>query len=204
MKKIIFLIVCFLSFIAHSQVEKPVKKGCWNFESSLGFATLELENEYKINTVVFDGTLTKEFIFNDKFSLITRLGVLRMNGDFINNAGLQTHIKNDYAILPVLVGYNDQISDTSLLYVKVGMYGAYLFKSESEIESLDVDKKSNRLGGNFGLQASLGLKQKLSDSLNINFGLVSKGDLFQIYKDSNQEYKIKEFYAFQFGLDFQL
>jgi hypothetical protein len=169
----------------------------------IGFATLTAEDVFKGNANIQGGTITKEFILNSKSSLITGVEMYRATADFTDTSGEQLYIRNQYVAVPVLYRMVYNRSAKISPYLDLGIYGAYLYKSELENEALNTDDDEKGLGFNFGIQANLGAKFVVSDDFSIFLGLHSRTDLIDSYKSSKQEFELTETYLFKLGLGFK-
>ncbi|MCF6350255.1 MAG: PorT family protein [Flavobacteriaceae bacterium] len=207
MKHNFYFILIFLSFnstFLFSQDETQVnQKGEWIFVNNIGFATLEAENTFKINVTAFEGLIAKELILNNKVSLIIGIEHLRIKGDF-NSADNQLFITNNYIAIPVTARLFLSREQKMTIFVDLGIYGSYLHKSRVEDITNNVSNTEKDLGTNFGFQANIGARYKISKKLSISFGIKSKTDVLNSSKSSVQEFKVTDFYAFQFGLGLTL
>lgn len=197
MKAICVSIFLFSCSIGYSQIENNKTLGVWNFNTAIGFSTLEVQNLLKTNATIFEGGLQKEFFVSNKFYLLAGVGLQKINFEYLNDSNLQIFSTNNFAILPVSLGYQEKVNNTSF-FVEGGVYGSYLYYSKNENIRTKFEDTKKGLGGNLGLQSTIGLKQKINDLFSFNLGILFKGDLLHFYNDS--DYKIKELYAVQIGL----
>jgi hypothetical protein len=200
--KIIHLFLLFIPFISYTQ---EVTEGSFDsngfieFNSSLGFSTITLKDNFKTNASIVEGVLSKEVLISKRFSIVPGIGILKINTDFIDIEGNQSHLTNDLIIIPFNLRYNTSTISDFMPYFEAGVYGSYLFKSVVEIERINKNDKENKLGGSIGLQATIGIQQIINEKFFFRLSFNTKGDIIQFNKNSKPNFKINELYALQLG-----
>jgi len=192
-----------MSFSQEDVASDDNQKGEWLVSNYIGFATLTAEDVFKGNANIQGGTIAKEFILNNRSSLIAGIEMYRATADFTDASGEQLYLRNQYVAVPVLYRMIYNRSAKISPYLDLGIYGAYLYKSDLENEALNTDDDEKGLGFNFGIQANLGAKFVVSDDFSIFLGLHSRADLIDSYKSSKQEFELTEVYLFKLGLGFK-
>jgi len=205
LKKIVIIGMFFLSISeTYSQTEgSNKKKREFIVSSSIGTSTLEAKNNFKINTNVNEGFIGYEFIVNNKISFISGLEILSVKGDF-NNAGNQLFLTNNYITIPVTTRLFLNREQKMAIFADLGIYGSYLSKSQIEDVASNVNNTEKSLGTSFGFHANIGARYIASEKLSISLGIKSKTDIINSFKNSVQEFKLTDFYAFQIGLGLKL
>lgn len=207
MKHLFFLLglICMaqMSFSQEDVTSVDNQKGEWLVSNYIGFATLTAEDVFKGNANIQGGIIAKEFILNQKSSLITGVELYRATANFTDASGEQLFLRNQYIAIPVLYRMIYNRSAKISPYLGLGIYGAYLYKSELENEVLNTDDDEKGLGFNFGIQLNLGVKFIISDDFSIALGLHSRSDLIDSYKSTKQEFELTEAYVFKLGLGFK-
>ncbi|MBA3987392.1 MAG: outer membrane beta-barrel protein [Flavobacteriales bacterium] len=202
-KALLLLSFCFpLCFFAQSTISIE-SNGKWLFSNYFGYATIELEDTFKSNSTVYGGFIGKEFKIKESFSIASGIEHLRINTDYITSIE-QLHTTFNFIQLPVQARLKYQPQNQTDLYFDIGIYGSYLYNSKVENILLNVEDNESDLGFNFGVKSSLGLIHNLNSNLYANLGISSQADLFQSYKNDNLKLKIKDLYAFHFGVGINL
>jgi hypothetical protein len=197
MKNKLFYFVLFITLNICSQ-ESLTTKGDYFANYFFGNATIESDNNYKVNANAVGGGLGKEFILSKQLSLIAAFEYLRIQYAIPVRASSSPLFQvNNFIKVPFLLRYGDEFTEKATIYAKTGMYIASLYKVKVESIALNSSRKENNAGYSFGMQLNLGFKYQLSDIYSFGFGLNSQADLFQSYKDSVPEIKIVELYSFQ-------
>lgn len=199
----LFIVFNFLLIVSQEETTNN-NKGELIVSSSIGTSTLEAKNTFKINANVSEGFIGYEFMVNNKVSLISGLEILRIKADFNNAAGNQLFLTNNYINIPVLARLFLNREQKMEIFVDLGIYGSYLYKSKVEDIANNIKDTENGLGTSFGFQANIGAKYKVNEKLSISFGIKSKSDIVNSFKSSVQEFKLTDFYAFQLGLGLKL
>jgi|GEM_PF-3351855 len=199
------LFILIYSNIYSQDVQNSTSNGDWIITADIGFATLEAKDNFKIATTIEGVFVGKEFLLNEKSSLIVGLGFENARADFYNASNQQVFIKNSYLNIPVSYRLFYDKPSRFALFADLGIYGSYLLKSKSEILLADFDESEKGLGFNFGVQGSFGAKYKFNnEKYNMSFGIKTKSDLINSYKSSVQEFMLKDTYMFQIGLGLSL
>lgn len=197
-KSILFIaLTLFIIDFSYSQEEMKGDTGYWFVSSYLGFLTLEQEDSFKTNATVVGGTVGKEFLLNDKFSIL--LGV-EMQNITANIPNSNFHLQNQSLQLPVFLSYRLYTYGKNALQFSAGVYSGYLFHSIVEEEALSIKNTEKGLGFHFGIGTFLGYKHYLNESLSFQLGLTSRGDFLQSYNEDYQKFKIKNLHAIQMGI----
>ena len=204
MKNNFFFFVLFITLNVFSQ-ESLATKGDYFANYFFGNATIESENNYKVNANAVGGVVGKDFILSKKLSLIAAFEYLRIQYaiPLTTNSSPLFQV-NNFIKVPVLLRYGHEFAEKSTIYAETGLYAASLYKVKVENIALNSSQKENNVGYSFGLQLNLGFKYQLSDIYSFGFGLNSQADLFQAYNDSVAEIKIVELYSFQLRIGAQL
>ena len=206
--KNLFLLLCFvlitqLSFSQEDVTSDDNQKGEWIGGFHFGFATLTAEDVFKGNANIQGATIAKEFILNNKSSIIAGIETYRATADFTDALGEQLFLTNQYIAVPVSYRMVYNRSAKISPYIDLGIYGSYLLKSELENEALNTDDDEKGLGFNFGIQANFGARFTVAEDFSIFLGLHSRTDLIDSYKSSRQEFELTEMYLFKFGFGFK-
>jgi len=197
MKNNFFFLVLFISMNVFSQ-ENPDSRGGYFGNFFFGTATIESENNYKVNADAVGGGVGKEFILSKQLSLIAAVAHLRIQHEIpvpINSSPLFQ--VNNFIKIPILLRYGHEFIENSTIYAETGIYVASLYKLKVENIALNSSKNENNVGFNSGLELNMGLRYQLSEVYSFEFGLNSQADLFQTYDDSVSKIKIVELYSFQ-------
>jgi hypothetical protein len=185
--------------------ENHDSKGDYFTSFYFGNATIESENNYKVNADVVGGGVGIEFILSKPLSLMVAVELLRIQHEIPATTGSNPLFQvNNFIKIPVLLRYGYQFVDKTMIYAETGIYAASLYKLKVENIALNSSQKENNVGYNFGLQLNLGFNYRLSDSTSFGFGINTQADLFQSYNGSVSETKIVELYSFQLRMSAKL
>ncbi|MGK0295532.1 MAG: hypothetical protein ACI884_001695 [Ulvibacter sp.] len=197
MKNNFFFFVLFITLNVFSQ-ESLATKGDYFANYFFGNATVESENNYKVNANAVGGGVGKDFVLSKQLSLIVAVEYLRIQYEIPVTANSSPLFQvNNFIKMPVLLRYGHEFVEKSTIYAETGIYAASLYKVKVENIALNSSQKENNVGFSFGLQLNLGIMYQLSDIYSFGFGLNTQADLFQAYNDSVSEIKIVELYSFQ-------
>jgi len=202
MKNLIIFISCLVISFSQAQDDDNYN-GEWLVTNQFGTATIEADNAFKINASVFEGFLGREFFINKKSSLITGLEFLRVKGDFSDIEGGQLFLNNNHINIPIRYRFYGSAENPLVMYGDFGVYGSYLYKSEIENISENIEIDETGLGFNFGVEVHIGLKYRF-EKYSFNIGFKYKSDFATSYKDSKQKIELNDFYTIQLGLAFNL
>lgn len=189
---------------AQENQNAAIQKGDWRVSLVAGFATLESDDVFKSTANVSGGTIGKEFVLNETFSMHTGLSNLRFRADATLSDGETYFFSLNVLQLPVAVQIQTNFSEKTTAFAQGGIYGSYLYCSRMENELQDVDHKESGLGFNFGLGFNTGVKHQLNEQFSLNLGLLLQSDLFESYAKDQASYKVTDLYAFQFGAGIKL
>ncbi|MBT0608859.1 outer membrane beta-barrel protein [Aequorivita echinoideorum] len=198
MKLYIFIFCGLITSIFYAQ-EQPSnldKNGEWFVNSYFGTVTIEAEDSFKVNGNVAGGTVGREFILNENFSLLTGIEHLRSWTDF-QNQNQQIFLKNNYIKIPINFKLGYLFSEKTSAFAEVGVYGGYLYTSKVEIISENFEDREKGLGFNFGLHAGVGIKHQLNEYFSMSLGFISQGDFATTFDDDTPEYKLSDLYAYR-------
>lgn len=185
--------------------ENHNSKGDYFTSFYFGNATIESENNYKVNADVVGGGVGKEFILSKPLSLMVAVELLRIQHEIPVTTGSNPLFQvNNFIKIPVLIRYSHEFKEKSTMYAETGIYAASLYKLKVENIALNSSQKENFVGYNFGLQLNFGVKFQLCDVYSIDFGLNTQADLFQAFNNSVGEIKIAELYGFRLGIGAKL
>lgn len=191
------------AFFAQEQSFSEEKSGEWFVDTYFGTVTLEAEDSFKVNGNVTGGTIGREFILNENFSLLSGLEHLRTRADF-QNQNQQVFLNNNYIRIPINLKYGYLFSEKTSVYVEGGIYGGYLYTSKFEIIAENFDDKERGLGFNFGLHAGVGIKHQLNEYFNMSLGFISQGDFATSFENDMPEYRLSDLYAFRLSAGIML
>ncbi len=196
----------FCSICCFSQTSNQINKNNWDwfFANSIGFTTIEAKNSFKVNATVYGGIIGKEFKLGRNSAIVTGVEILRIKADFNDSDNQQHYLNNNYINVPLTFQFSYLKEQKVSVYGGIGIYGSYLYKSVTENIVDDTDDTVKGVGANFGLQANIGSRFVLSDRFNFRLGIQSKTDILTYSDSSVQEFKLIDFYAFQFGIGFKL
>lgn len=202
MNKFLYTLIITIALSCNSYSQNEYSNSNLHINSSIGFATLEIENALKLNTI------SKEFfigidVFKIKEDMLIYSGLeyTDISGNYANS-GTDTFISNKYISLPIVLRYK-KIGDNNLdFFIDVGMYGSYLFNTKSE--TLAQFNSENGVGFNLGLLANIGASYRFDETWKFTVGLRSKADFLNNSKDDLPEYKIEDLYAINIGFNISL
>lgn len=199
MKKLVlsFVTIVLISLQSFGQNLKEKEKGFWFVNNYMGFAVLESEDSFKINTNVYGAVLGKEFMLSKRFDLLTGVDVQRMRGNIPNS---NFHLQSFTIKVPVSLSYNGTVSEKTSIQVQLGMYAGYLLKTTVEDPALDAGNIEKGLGFSFGAGTFIGFNHFVTENVGFQLGLISQGDLFHSFKEEYNTIKISDLHAVQFGI----
>jgi opacity protein-like surface antigen len=170
----------------------------------LGFAKINETGNAPLNGFVNGADALISMGISKKLSLSSGLSYFEFDGNrtvFGNSSSL----KNAYFQIPLRMNGDLDLStnnsNTVCLSYGFGIYGSTLL--QQRIETYDEKSSKNNLGWNLGFSSQLGLKFKLSDTVNVGIGYESQGDWFKM-KKNNIERKIDNMNAIYFRLGYKL
>lgn len=205
MKNLIIIAVLVNVFFCYSQDNENKREGAWIINNDIGFSNIEAKNLFKLNANIVQGFIGRDISLNKNVSIISGLEVLRLSADYSSSSNEQLFLKNTYINLPLSLRYSTLVDVNKLgVFIDFGIYGSYLMKSKIENMETNSSHSNKSLGFNFGIQTVFGFVYKFTKNAGLQLGIKSKSDLFESYKKGNTEFKLKDFYAFQLGLKFQL
>ncbi len=199
MKKALLILICiFFMHSSNAQIEYPQNqnKGEWIVTNYFGYVILEVENTYKTNATIYGGTFAKEFKLSESYSILAGVEHMRVRSD-IQLDGENAFISQNFLQVPVNIRMHVG-EDRTTLYLDLGLYGAYLYKSKVEIILEGFDETEKGLGFNFGLAGGFGVSHVVAQNLKFQFGIHTQKDVLQSYKDAKIE--ISELYALRLGV----
>ncbi|QRM89582.1 outer membrane beta-barrel protein [Lacinutrix sp. WUR7] len=206
MKGNIFIkvLLILISSVVYSQESMKSNKGEYLMHMDIGIATLEAENIFKTNAQVLEVFVGKEFLMNNTWAIITGIEHSKVKSDYSSLINEQLFLTNNYLSLPLYFQGEYKSTDKLTVYARVGFYASYLYYSKLENINLNQNSSNKNLGLNYGAQIGLGINYKIAEDLGVLFGVKSKSDMFNNYRDSKQEFKLTNFYALEFGLIFNV
>ncbi|MDX1463630.1 MAG: hypothetical protein R3359_11275 [Marinirhabdus sp.] len=204
--KLSIAIFLFIPWVSSAQTDDTTnqEKGAFFVRSFFGIGTLEAEDVFKVNANVSGGTIGKEFILSDLFSISVAIESLRARADYATAASGTNFLSNNYLQFPVKATIREQIGDQLSLTVSVGSLVSYLYASRVENVLLNLDEKETGLGTNFAVGADIFMKYYLNDAISFMLGLRTQADTFSISDGGSQEFSLTDVYAFELGVGFVL
>lgn len=204
--KVITVLLFSLSLfsLAQENHSTTIPKGDWTVSLFAGFATIESDDVFKSTATVSGGTIGKEFVLNETFTMHTGLSNFRFRADAPLSDEEIYFFRLNVLQLPVDIRIQTNFSEKTTAFAQGGIYGSYLYCSRIENEMQDVDHKESGLGFNFGLGFNTGVKHQLNEQFSLNLGLLLQSDLFESSTDNQASYKATDLYAFQFGAGIKL
>ncbi len=200
--KILLLFIC-INIYGQEKNENKSEPKIFT-KAFFGIGEIELENNYKLNANFSGGSIGLEFTATEFFLISLELEYLRAKADYFDLDGKFIHLSNNYIQLPVSVGVNQNVSENTAIYGKIGFVFSYLYKSKSENLKIDLDNSIDNLGINFAVAAAAGIRQKINDDFNLSLGLRTQADTFSISNgNSSNIWSINELYAFELGIDYK-
>lgn len=202
MKKIAILMCLLVPFTGNAQDDQdPPAKIEWIFNTYFGWATLESEDNYKIQTNAYGIQLGGAVGLSRNLSLVVGIEHVKLYGDHYINDN-QVFDTYNYFKIPVLINYEPNFSRNTKMYINAGPYFSNMYRLNREIEASNSDTKSSSLGSNFGFTLGFGIQHEVARNINFKIGLITQGDLAADYKSEFNDIKIKEMLGFNFGIGF--
>ncbi|MBN2868962.1 MAG: hypothetical protein JXK08_09840 [Flavobacteriaceae bacterium] len=192
---------------SYSQDEKSniiKENGDWILTNQIGFTTIVKDNVFKINSTFFEGSLQKDFVLNETFSILIGVEKLIVKSNYYNpDLESNVYFQNNYINLPLGIRFYHNRYQKISLYGDLSTYFSYHYLSKTDSENNNTSDKEKNIGYNLGFQYSFGLKYQLDEKISCYLGLKSKSDLLNQI-DSKNQFKLINFYAIQIGLGFNL
>jgi len=205
MNKILVAAFLFLSTFCFGQgtdINKTPLKGDWIATAYFGNATLKAEDKFKVNANIAGGFLGKEFLLNNRYSIITGITNMHVRANFYNIDLGQVFVTNNSLQIPLTFHFNGSVLEKTSYYIGAGIYGSFLYSSTFENEVQDREVEEKKLGFNFGLLGDVGIRHQFNDIFNLNIGMRTFGDQLSAYKGDKQEFKLTNVYLFEIGAGF--
>jgi hypothetical protein len=185
-------------FTAHSQ--NTLNKEL-NLMFGFGVSTLKLEDEFKINAISREATLSFDvFKVNQSSSIFLGLEYSHISGDFIDNS-ISNFVSNKYINMPLYYRLRKSGGNNFTFFTDVGLYGSFLINSTIESGSEEIELTG--FNANLGTQATFGGELEYDEYVKFNFGIKIKGDIFETSNDVNK-YKIVDLYSLNLGASINL
>lgn len=190
MKKISIFIL--LLFIISTNAQNNEVKGDWLFNYQIGFGILEGKDAFKSNANIQSAFIGKEFLFSERSGLVTGLEFYDITTNFTDVSAGQLFLRNRNIAIPLIYRSYTQISESISFNFDIGFYGNHIVDSRFENVSESFSLRDKGAGFTFGLILNAGLRFNINDSNNIFLGLGTRGDLFDSFSSSQQEFKLSE------------
>lgn len=201
MKRLLSIAFLLSITLIHAQEDSP--KGDWIINYQIGFGILEAKDTFKVNANIQSGFFGKEFMFSEKYGLVTGIEFYDITANFTDTSSGQLFLRNRNLAIPVMFrGYSD-VTEKIKFYWDLGMYGNYIMDSRLENVADSFSLRDKGAGFTFGLILNAGLKFNLNESNNIFFGVGTRGDLLDSFSNNQQEFKFTEAAMINLGWGFK-
>ena len=149
MKRIILIV--FLLFNAVGQAQETKPKGNWLINYQIGFGLLEATDAYKVNANIQNGFVGREFVFSQKWGLVTGVEFYDVTANFTDTSSGQLFLRNRNLTVPVILRNYSFVSEKISFYWDFGVYGNFIMDSRLENVSDRFSLRDKSAGFTFGL-----------------------------------------------------